>query len=101
MQNVGWKSGAGVETQLFKKIVFQDKKEVPEARTALKWAVAGLFFCGFMLGCVAIVKAEHALNTATLHPGEYASSQTASVAMTLGAIDVVVWAFGLMGLAML
>ncbi len=74
---------------------------MPGARKALKWAVAGLFFCGFLLGCVAIAKAGRALDLTALNPGKYSGERTAFVAMTLGAVDVVVWVFALMGLALL
>ncbi len=102
MQNAGWRSGAGIETQLYNKVViYPDKKEVPGARTALKWAVAGLFCFGFVLGCVAIAKAGRAMDLTTMNPGRYLGEGKALAAMALGAVDIVVWTIAAVGVVIL
>jgi hypothetical protein len=88
------------ERESYRGLVFRDRAMAPGARQSLRWAVAGLFFCGFLLGFVAIAKAGHALDMTTMNPGEYVGDRTASAAMVLGAVDVVVWAFAIMGLAL-
>lgn len=56
---------------------------------------------GFILGCVAIAKADRAMEVATMNPGCYLGEGKALAAMALGAVDIVVWTIAAVGLAAL
>ncbi len=66
------------------------KKNAPDAVASMVWGIVSIFFCGLILGIVAIAKSRNARNSIEEDPmlggGGYATA-----GMVLGIIGVVLW----------
>lgn len=73
------------------------RKTLPEANHALTYAIVGLFCFGFVLGPIAIVKANSAKRTIAIDP-RYDGEGAATAAQIIGWIEIglsVLWIIGL------
>ena len=48
MMNPAWKSGAGLETILFRKVVVRERRDVADLAAHIKRRLAGLLKSGFL-----------------------------------------------------
>jgi hypothetical protein len=61
-----------------------------EANEALIWAIVSLFCCGFILGPIALIRANTAKNIIAANPQMSGSSGTATAAIVIAIIGIVV-----------
>ena len=66
------------------------KENAPGAVASLVWAIVGLFFCGPILGAVAISNAKKAEGYIATSP-RYGGEGMAKAGRILGIIDIVLW----------
>ena len=66
------------------------RENAPGAVAALVWAIVGLFFCGPILGAVAISNAKKAEGYIATSP-RYGGEGMAKAGRILGIIDIVLW----------
>jgi hypothetical protein len=68
-----------------------------EAIWSLVCGIAGFFICGLILGLVAINKAKKAKDEIAASGGQIGGSGLATTGMVLGIIDIIAWAFLIVG----
>ena len=68
--------------------------ECPQATTALKYAIIGLFCFGFVLGPLAIKNALEAKKIIALSPGMTGDGK-ATAALVIGVVDVLFFVIGM------
>jgi hypothetical protein len=66
------------------------KENAPGAISSLIWAIIGLFFCGPILGAVAISQSNKAKGFIALSP-KYGGEGLAKAGYVLGIIDIIAW----------
>jgi len=66
-----------------------------EAKTALTFAILGIFCFGFIFGFLAYRKANEAIETIDIYDVAHDKRGMATAAKILGIIDIVLWALGL------
>ena len=66
-----------------------------EARDALILSIVGVFCFGFVLGILAVRKANAALETISIYEVAQEKRSMAMTAKVIGIIDIVLWALGL------
>jgi hypothetical protein len=66
-----------------------------EAKTALTFAILGVFCFGFIFGFLAYRKANEAIETIDIYDVAHEKRGMATAAKIIGIIDIVLWAIGL------
>jgi hypothetical protein len=64
-------------------------QNAPGAKESLIWAIVGFFICGFIMGPIAIVKANQAKKAIAADPQRYSGAGLADAAMVIGIIDTI------------
>ena len=72
------------------------KKTAPGAKESLTWGILGIFFCGVILGCVAISNANSAKKLIEQRPDIYKGGGLATAGLVMGIIDLVASGIGLL-----
>ena len=73
----------------------KSREAAEDAKNALILSIIGIFCFGFILGFIAYKKADNALEIINLYQVAEDKRGIATVARTLGIIDIVLWALGL------
>ncbi len=76
-------------------LAIKGKYAAVEARDALITAIVGVFCFGFILGILAIRKANGALETMNIYEVAPEKRGLAKAAKVLGIVDIILWAFAL------
>jgi hypothetical protein len=66
-----------------------------DAKTALTFAILGVFCFGFIFGFLAYRKANEALETIDIYDVAHEKRGMATAAKIIGIIDIVLWGIGL------
>jgi hypothetical protein len=66
-----------------------------EVKTALTFAILGIFCFGFIFGFLAYRKANEALETIDIYDVAHEKRGMATAAKIIGIIDIVLWGLGL------
>lgn len=73
------------------------RKNAPGATSSLVWGILGFFFCGLILGIVAISNANKAKKLIQEQPDVYTGDGLATAGLVIGIIDLVAWGLILLG----
>ena len=71
---------------------YRPKTNAPGASSSLVRAILGFFFCGLILGLVAISNANKAKKLIQSQPDVYTGEGLATAGLVIGIIDLVAWA---------